>query len=73
MISDAGTYGARASIIGGFESTSNVLAGMMFDIPVVGTHAHSWVMSFDSEIEAFETHVRLYPQNCILYRIHTIH
>ena len=43
---DAGLYGARAAMIGGCIGTSNVLAGQMFDVPVKGTHAHSWIMSF---------------------------
>lgn len=63
---DAGIFGARASIIGGCTSTSNVLAGKLFDIPVSGTHSHSWVMSFDSELEAFEAYAKLYPSKCIL-------
>ena len=63
---DAGIYGARAAVIGGCVGTSNVLAGQMFDIPVKGTHAHSWVMSFKTEIEAFRTYANMYPDNCIL-------
>lgn len=63
---DAGIYGARAAVIGGCSATSNVLAGKMFDIPVKGTHAHSWIMSFDSELEAFRAYAKLYPTNCIL-------
>lgn len=63
---DAGIYGARAAIIGGFHSTSNVLAGKFFDIPISGTHAHSWIMSFDSELEAFRAYAMLYPNSCIL-------
>lgn len=62
----AGVYGSRASIIGGCTSTSNVLAGKLFDIPVSGTHSHSWIMSFDSELEAFEHYAKLYPTKCIL-------
>ncbi len=61
---DAGIYGARAAIIGGCNSTSDVLAGQMFDIPVSGTHAHSWVMNFPSEIEAFRAYARVYPSAC---------
>ena len=46
---DAGTYGARAAVIGGCTGTSNVLCGQLFDVPVKGTHAHSWIMSFPDE------------------------
>ena len=63
---DAGTYGARAAVIAGCVGTSNVLAGKMFDIPVKGTHAHSWIMSFKNELEAFRNYARLYPDNCLL-------
>ena len=63
---DAGIYGARAAMIGGCDATSNVLAGKMFDIPVKGTHAHSWVMSFDTELEAFRAYANLYPESCLL-------
>jgi len=63
---DAGLYGARAAMIGGCAGTSNVLAGQMFDVPVRGTHAHSWIMCFDTELEAFEYYASLYPQACIL-------
>lgn len=63
---DASLYGARASIIGGFNATSNVLAGKLFNIPISGTHAHSWIMSFNSELEAFEKYAQLYPDSCIL-------
>ncbi len=63
---DAALYGARASIIGGCYATSNVLAGQMFNINISGTHAHSWVMSFEDELKAFTTYARLYPNNCIL-------
>lgn len=63
---DAGIYGARAACIGGCRTTSNVVAGKLFGIPVTGTHSHSWVMSFDSEIEAFEKYAEIYPDNCLL-------
>ena len=63
---DAGTYGARAAVIGGCAGTANVLAGKMFDIPVVGTHAHSWVQKFDTELEAFQAYADVYPDNCLL-------
>ena len=63
---DAGIYGARAAMIGGCTGTSNVLTGQMFNVPVSGTHAHSWVMSFDEEIEAFRAYAKLFPEKCIL-------
>lgn len=63
---DAGIYGARAAVIGGCSSTSNVIAGQMFDIPVSGTMAHSWIMDFDSEYEAFKAYADAYPDNCLL-------
>lgn len=63
---DAGVYGARAAIIGGCSGTSNVLAGALFQVPVMGTHAHSWIMSFHSELEAFRTYGELYPNLAIL-------
>lgn len=63
---DAGTYGARAAIIGGCTGTSNVLAGQLFDVPVKGTHAHSWIMSFPDEYTAFKEYANLYPSACIL-------
>ncbi len=63
---DAGVYGARASVIGGCGSTSDVLAGQMFGIPVAGTHAHSWVMNFPSEYEAFSAYAKMYPDACLL-------
>lgn len=57
---------SRAAYIGGCSSTSNVLAGKMFGIPVKGTHAHSWVMSFASEEEAFREYARAMPNNSML-------
>ena len=63
---DAGLYGARAAMIGGCVGTSNVLAGKMFDVPVMGTHAHSWIMSFPDEYAAFKAYAELYPDACTL-------
>lgn len=57
---------ARACYIGGFDGTSNVLAGQIFDIPTVGTHAHSWVMAHDSELESFEAFANAMPHNVVL-------
>ena len=62
---DGGLSASRAAFIGGCSATSSVLAGRMFGIPVRGTHAHSWVMSFDSESEAFESYAEAMPNNCI--------
>lgn len=63
---DAGIYGARAAVIGGCVGTSNVLTGEMFGVPVKGTHAHSWIMSFQDEYTAFKTYAELYLTACIL-------
>ncbi len=63
---DAGIYGARAAMIAGCVGTSNVLAGQAFDVPVMGTHAHSWIMTFDDEYTAFKHYAALYPDNCTL-------
>jgi nicotinate phosphoribosyltransferase len=63
---DAGIYGARAAIIGGCGSTSNVLTGQMFGVPISGTHAHSWVMSFPDEISAFRAYAKEFPRQCLL-------
>lgn len=62
---DAAVYGARAAYIGGVHSTATVLAGQQFGIPVSGTMAHSWVMYYDSEYEAFKAYAELYPDNAI--------
>jgi len=63
---DGGLSGSRAAYIGGASSTSNVLAGKIFGIPVRGTHAHSWVMSFDDELEAFRAYAACYPEPILL-------
>ena len=63
---DAGLYGARAAMIGGCIGTSCVLTGQMFNVPVKGTHAHSWIMSFPDEYTAFKKYAELYPDACIL-------
>lgn len=62
---DGAMTAARAAYIGGCAATSNVLAGKIFGIPVKGTHAHSWVMCFESELEAFETYAEAMPNNCV--------
>ncbi len=61
-----GLYASRAAVIGGCSSTSNVLAGQRFGVPVSGTHAHAWVMSFDDELTAFREYARIMPNNCVL-------
>ena len=63
---DAGIYGARAAIIGGCVGTSNVLTGQMYGIPAKGTHAHSWVMSFPTELDAFRAYAETFPDNALL-------
>jgi nicotinate phosphoribosyltransferase len=63
---DAAVYGARASYIGGASGTATVLAGQMFGIPVGGTMAHSWVMYYKDEYEAFKNYAINYPDNTVL-------
>ena len=63
---DAGIHGARAAIIGGCSCTSNVIAGQKFNVPVAGTMAHSWVMDYPTEYEAFRAYANAYPDNCML-------
>jgi nicotinate phosphoribosyltransferase len=69
---DGALAASRAAYIGGCGSTSNVLAGRMFGIPVRGTHSHSWVMAFASEIESFEQYAAACPGNCI-FLVDTFH
>lgn len=62
---DGAMAASRAAYIGGCSATSNVLAGKRYRIPVRGTHAHSWVMSFDSEVAAFQAYASAMPNNCV--------
>ena len=61
-----GVWASRAAVVGGCASTSNVLAGQIFNIPVSGTHAHSWVMAFENELDAFRAYADIFPNNCVL-------
>jgi len=63
---DGAVTAARAAAVGGCRATSNLLAGDFFDLPARGTHAHSWVMAFESEIEAFRAYAEAQPGNCVL-------
>lgn len=63
---DGAIYGARAAIIGGCTATACTLSAEVFDIPAVGTMAHSWVQLYDTEYDAFKAWAKTYPENCIL-------
>lgn len=63
---DAATLGARAAFIGGVVGTSNTLTDKQYNVPALGTMAHSWVMMFDSELDAFKAYARAYPDDCTL-------
>lgn len=63
---DGAISASRAAFIGGCESSSDVLAGKLFGIPIRGTHAHSWIMAFDEEEKAFETFAKIRPKNCVM-------
>lgn len=63
---DAGTLGARAAVIGGCAGTSNVICGRYYGAAVMGTHAHSWIMGFPSEYDAFLAYAEMYPMNATL-------
>ncbi len=62
---DGAVSASRAAVIGGCAATSNCLAGKLYGIPVRGTHAHAWVMAFDSEVESFLAYARAMPNNCV--------
>lgn len=63
---DGAVYGARAAIIGGCSSTACTLSDRMFNIPAVGTMAHSWVQLYDTEYDAFKAWAEIYPDDCVL-------
>ena len=62
---DGALSASRSAFVGGCAATSNVLAGKRFGIPVRGTHAHSWIMSYDNELDAFREYAAAMPNNCI--------
>jgi nicotinate phosphoribosyltransferase len=70
---DAGIKQPRAFYIGGVDSTSSVLAGQLWGIPVAGTMAHSYILAFESEVEAFRRFLRIYPAAILLIDTYDIH
>ena len=62
---DGAVSASWAAFIGGCDATSNVLASKIYDIPIKGTHAHSWVMSFEDELSAFQAYAKAMPNNCV--------
>ncbi|QHL86420.1 nicotinate phosphoribosyltransferase [Nibribacter ruber] len=69
---DGSLSGTRAAFVGGIGATSNVLAGKLYGIPLKGTHAHSWVMSFDEEVESFEAYAHVFPDDSV-FLVDTYH
>ncbi len=63
---EAGLSGARSAFVGGCCGTSNVMAGKKYGVPVLGTHSHAWVQSYESELEAFRAYAKTYPQSTLL-------
>lgn len=63
---EAAILGARAAYIGGCIGTANTIVDRDFDVPALGTMAHSWVQMFDSELDAFKAYASIYPSSCVL-------
>lgn len=63
---EAGLLGSKAAIIGGCAGTSNLMAGKLYDVPVLGTHSHAWIQSFDTELEAFSEYAKSFPKSTVL-------
>src|SRR5205814_6750697 len=71
--SDLGLSAARAAYVGGCAGTSNLLAGQRYGIPVSGTQAHSWIMFFENEREAFQNYARALPKDRKSTRLNSSH